>query len=76
MQYTRDPRCRDYARAECAMKKPSIPYGNSAEAVKAMKENIEVITGKRAGTKIKPLSSDATLSDVIAKINEILEVLQ
>ena len=42
---------------------------------KAVKENLEIIMGQRV-TAIAPLSSSATLSDTIEKINEILARLQ
>lgn len=60
-------------------KKPGIPSTPKTpgreQFDKTLKETLETITGAR-GTKIKPLAEDASLSDVIAKINEILELLQ
>jgi hypothetical protein len=59
------------------MKKPAIPSVSPVEdrvvasLLAPMKENIEVITGVRGGT-LKKLSPDAGLSDVIAKVNEII----
>ena len=41
----------------------------------AVKENLETITGKR-GEKIDLLNADASLDDVIAKVNEIVALLQ
>lgn len=42
----------------------------------ALKENLEQITGRRSGA-IAPLNADtATLADVVAKINEMLEKTQ
>jgi len=41
----------------------------------AIKENLEIIMGYRS-TPIKPLKSSATVSDIVAKINEIIERLQ
>lgn len=41
----------------------------------AVKENLEIITGRR-GEKIQPLESTASTSDVIAKVNEIIARLQ
>lgn len=39
----------------------------------AVKETIEIITGARSGIKeIKGLNEDATLKDVINKVNDIL----
>lgn len=60
------------------MKKPSIPPTGSlpqliAQVVEPMKQNIEMITGARAGsTSLAPLPSNASLADVITKINAIL----
>lgn len=41
----------------------------------SLKESVERITGQRGG-KIVQLESTATLADVIAKVNEIIERLQ
>lgn len=41
----------------------------------AIKERLEIISGER-GTPISQLSTNASLSDVINKINEILSMLQ
>lgn len=63
------------------MKKPGIPNisktatPDQAKLDRALKETIETITGVR-GDRIKPLAADAGLSAVIAKVNEILGVLQ
>lgn len=63
------------------MKKPGIPTApksedaNRAKFDASVKESIEIITGVR-GSKIKSLSADASLDDVINKINELLNVLQ
>ncbi len=41
--------------------------------VAAMKENIEVITGARAGsTQIESLPTTATTADIVSKVNEII----
>lgn len=40
-----------------------------------MKENIEQLRGRRQ-TKIEPLSASATNSEIIAKINEVIERMQ
>lgn len=42
---------------------------------RALKENIEQMTGQIDG-KIKPLSADATLADVIVKLNALMARLQ
>lgn len=61
------------------MKKPSINVPAADAAVRsfaqAVKENIEIITGRRAGS-IASLDSAATTEQIIAKINEMLDRLQ
>ena len=59
------------------MKKPSIPTPaqGADKAIAALKENVEVITGRR-GTPVVPLNTSATNAQVIAKINELLALLQ
>ena len=56
---------------------PSVPQVDSPRQAfdQALKENLEVLMGQRVA-KIKPLSSSAALSDVISKVNEIIERLQ
>lgn len=49
--------------------KPSDPFS------RAVRERLESISGQR-GNKIKKLEGDASLSDVINKVNEILALLQ
>jgi hypothetical protein len=59
------------------MRKPGIPAipildRATQQTLTAMKENIELITGARPGIgTIRPLASDATTAQIIAKINEI-----
>jgi hypothetical protein len=59
-------------------KKPAIPVINTPDrtmnqAMAAVKENIEIITGARAGSEqIISLSATATTAQIIAKINEII----
>lgn len=59
-------------------KKPGIPTVNFSDrtlnqAISAIKENIEVITGARLGVgETSQLASTATLADVIVKLNEII----
>lgn len=59
-------------------KKPAIPFYTSEDrsltmAMSAIKENIEVITGARAGSgQIDLLPSTASTAQIIAKINEII----
>jgi len=59
------------------MKKRTIPDAYSAQIPfnVAVKENLEQIMGQRGG-KVKPLPTTATLDDVIAKVNELVERLQ
>jgi len=61
------------------MRKPAIPTApkdkGREQFDKTVKENIEIITGRR-DSKIALLKEDASLNDVIAKINEILGILQ
>jgi hypothetical protein len=60
-----------------AVQKRAIPNLLNANFAEAVKENIEIITGRRPGLKkINKLSTTATTADVIAKINEILDRLQ
>lgn len=60
------------------MKKPSIPATSGlpseiARVVEPIKANVEIMTGARPGlVPLTTLGSDATLSDVITKINQIL----
>lgn len=59
------------------MKKPAIPAiapndASHIAALSALKENVEVLTGLRAG-QIADLPTTATLADVIAKTNEIID---
>lgn len=43
----------------------------------AVKEILEQITGQRgASNRLEKLASDATLDDVIKKINQIIDVIQ
>jgi hypothetical protein len=59
-------------------KKPGIPSVNFSDrtlnqAISAIKENIEVITGARLGVgETNQLPNSATLSEVIVKLNEII----
>lgn len=62
------------------MKKPAIPQvprGDQPRTAfdQAIKESLEIVTGRRAG-RIEPLPSGASTDDVIAKINEIIARLQ
>lgn len=63
------------------IKKPAIPPYSSADktltqAMTAMRENIEIITGVRPGTtQINQLENTATTAQTITKINEIIAAL-
>jgi hypothetical protein len=59
------------------MKKLALPRSRqeaSPSWVEAVTQNIEVITGRYG--RISKLPANADLSDVIAKINELLDRLQ
>ena len=62
------------------MKKPAIPGTQTvadpvvASILRPMKENLEILTGIRGGI-IEPLPVNATNSQLIAKINEIIQRL-
>ena len=59
-------------------RKPGIPPVNTPDrtlnqAISAMKDNIEIITGARLGIgEIRALESTATTAQIITKINEII----
>lgn len=59
-------------------RKPGIPAVHTPDrtlnqAISAIKENVETITGARLGIgEIVTLDPTATLSDVISKVNEII----
>jgi hypothetical protein len=63
------------------IKKPAIPHYSSADktltqTLVAVKENIEIMTGVRPGTRqIDQLPPGATDAQVIDKINQIIAVL-
>lgn len=59
------------------MKKRAIPAPNAQQVLinTAVKERLEIIGGERGGA-IKPLPPGATLEQIVAKINEILGVMQ
>lgn len=61
------------------MKKPSIPAINTDDPkvsalLRPIKENIEIISGVRGGS-LTNLPTNATLSDVISKLNELINRL-
>jgi len=64
------------------MSKPIIPAVPPSAAGQGrvkfdtmVKESIEKLTGQRGG-RIQELAADATLADVIAKVNEVIRRLQ
>jgi hypothetical protein len=62
------------------MKKPAIPQvpqGNQPRAAfdQAIKESLEIVTGRRAG-RIEPLPAGATTDEIVAKLNEVIARLQ
>lgn len=62
------------------MKKPAIPQVPKLVEPRtrfdaSIKETLEILTGLR-GSEVKPLATTATTDDIIAKINELLRVLQ
>lgn len=64
-----------------AIRKPGIPAVNTTDrtlnqSIAAIKECVEIITGARVGvTEIHTLGATATLSEVISKVNEIIQRL-
>ena len=57
-------------------KKPSIQSNElTKDNIQAIKENLEILTGRR-GKKITLLAANASLTDTVAKLNEVLTLLQ
>lgn len=56
---------------------PQTPRGteNRGRFDEAVKENLEIITGQRGG-KIEALADGASNAEIIAKINELIALLQ
>lgn len=62
------------------MKKPAIPQVPREAQPRqqfdnALKEALEVIMGRRGGS-VQPLAPDASLAEVVAKVNEVISRLQ
>jgi hypothetical protein len=61
------------------MRKPAIPaigIGTpQMDILLPMKENIEILTGQR-GEKLKLLGENASLPEVIARLNKVIRLLQ
>lgn len=64
-----------------AIKKPGIPAVNTTDrtlnqSIAAIKECMEIITGARVGIpEIHTLGATASLSEVISKVNEVIQRL-
>lgn len=61
------------------MRKPAIPAvsvqdQSVARLLRPIKENLEILTGLR-GESLTKLDSSATLSEVITKLNEVIDRL-
>lgn len=63
------------------MKKPAIPQAPRDGGMQragfdgAVKETLEILTGRRGG-KVQPLPETASTDDIIAKVNEIIDRMQ
>jgi hypothetical protein len=63
------------------MKKPAIPPTPSLDnaglrtTIENMRINVEAITGRR-GIPVKSLAGSASTGDIVAKINELILLLQ
>ena len=58
------------------VRKPAVPQAPKGDRfASALKETLEIYKGAR-GTPIVHLSTSATDAEIIAKINEILDLLQ
>jgi hypothetical protein len=63
------------------VRKPAIGKVNIQDraltrAIYAIKERLEQISGERGDTAVARLPSDATLADVIIKVNQLIDLLQ
>lgn len=58
------------------MRKPEIPDPSAPSFGARVRELLQVITGRRANTRIDLLPENATTAEVAAKINELLRLLQ
>lgn len=60
------------------MKKPAIPGTGSlpvelARVIEPLKQNVELMSGARPGvTPLTPLPANASLADVIEKVNQLI----
>lgn len=61
--------------------KPAIPLPVSAEPdlrvfAESVKEWLEVVQGLRGNPKIAKLPNNASTSEIVAKVNELIDLLQ
>lgn len=55
---------------------PQVPQDPARQPFdQAVKENLEVIMGQRGG-RVEPLPPTATLPELVAKVNELIQRLQ
>lgn len=58
-------------------KKPALPSPSDPAFNDAVKETLEIITGRRPNVaKVAKLASTATTANIIEKVNELLDRLQ
>jgi hypothetical protein len=58
-------------------KKPALPGPNEPGFDEAVKENLEIITGRRPNVaKVAKLATTASTADIISKVNALLDRLQ
>lgn len=58
------------------MKKPAIPLDGQDGINRAVRETLEIVTGRRRAARIEALPQGADLAQVTAKLNELLRLLQ
>jgi len=52
----------------------AVPAGPVKDVLTPMKRNVELLMGRTPGApEVEPLASNATLAQVIAKVNELIE---
>jgi hypothetical protein len=55
------------------MKRVSVPSGGGPEAVAALKQNVDMLTGQHTNARpLRPLEPTATLAEVIAAVNVLI----
>lgn len=56
---------------------PQVRPGAERQVLEALKETVETLTARRPGVpRIRKLDANATLAQVVAKVNELIERLQ